>query len=49
MVYPMDNAPEQPTQVPVQPRNESPRYEKPAIDKIGNMSVITRQKSVVAD
>ena len=41
MVYRMHNAPEQPAQAPVQPRDESPRYEKPTIGKIGSMSANT--------
>jgi hypothetical protein len=38
----MHNAPEQPAQVPVQPRDESPNYETPAIKKIGSMALNTR-------
>jgi hypothetical protein len=38
----MENVPEQPAQDPVQPPGESPRYETPAIKKIGSMSLHTR-------
>jgi hypothetical protein len=41
----MHDAVEEPVQVPVQPQDESPRYEKPAIEKIGNMSANTKVKS----
>jgi hypothetical protein len=43
-VVPMNNAPEHPNQAPSQPREE-PRYEKPAVKKIGNMSANTKIKS----
>ncbi len=45
MVCPMDNASQEPAQAPVQPHEESPRYETQAVKKIGSMSVNTRVKS----
>ncbi len=42
MVCLMDNATQQPEEAPVQPHEESPRYETPAVKKIGSMSVNTR-------
>ncbi len=42
MVCLMDNVSQQPAQAPVQPYEESPRYETPAVKKIGSMSVNTR-------
>jgi hypothetical protein len=42
----MNETPEYPKQVPSQPeRQEAPRYEKPAVKKIGNMSANTKQKT----
>ncbi len=46
MVCPMDNASQQSAQAPVQPHEESPRYETPAVKKIGSMSVNTKVKSI---
>ena len=36
MVCPMQDVPQQPTQAPVPPRDEAPRYETPAVKKIGS-------------
>jgi hypothetical protein len=43
----MENAPQQPAQVPVQRPDESPRYETPTIKKIGSMSANTKQPKSV--
>lgn len=45
----MNNTPEHPDQAPSQPQKETPRYEKPTVKKIGNMSTNTKAKSVFGD
>ncbi len=42
MVCLMDNATQQPVEAPVQPHEESPRYETPAVKKIGSMSATAK-------
>lgn len=42
----MNNAPEHLDHAPSQPQEETPRYEKPTAEKIGNMSTNTKAKSV---
>jgi hypothetical protein len=45
-LFEMNNTPEYPKQVSPQPeQRESPRYEKPVVKKIGNMSANTKQKT----
>jgi hypothetical protein len=39
----MDEMPQDPKSVP--PQDETPRYEKPTVKKIGNMSATTNKKS----
>jgi hypothetical protein len=43
----MNNTSEHPDQAPSPPREE-PRYEKPTVKKIGNMSTNTKIKSEIA-